>query len=326
VLRPSAPVAEPPPPATTSYIHSPRGIHAQETMSGWEWMVQDGLGSVRGVVDNSVGVLESRNYDPYGELFGATGSSQTVYGFTGEPMDDNGLLHLRARYYNPAAGVFTALDPFEGMWHEPMSINGYSYVHGNPLNRIDPSGMQVCVPGVDCPIMTPDDIFIPDFGGGFDFTITAPDWGDFDTGSLLNQCTCLNNGLCSQRCLILLPGGILTSQVPARPAGQLKGRECNPRDWRWRVFPAYSEVFNTNERSEYGIVGWEGHHGVPSSWMLSIFGDDYDRDDAPVVFMPRENHGEATGLWNEFGRNLDPIRAWNAISWFTMRWIAEQMF
>jgi RHS repeat-associated protein len=125
---------------TTSYVHSPRGIHAQETMSGWEWMVQDGLGSVRGVVDNGVGVLESRNYDPYGELFGATGSSQTSYGFTGEPTDDNGLLYLRARYYNPAAGVFTALDPFEGMWDDPMSINGYSYVHGNPVNLTDPSG------------------------------------------------------------------------------------------------------------------------------------------------------------------------------------------
>ena len=55
-------------------------------------------------------------------------------------MDSNGLLHLRARYYNPAAGVFTALDPFEGMWEEPMSLNGYSYVHGNPVNWTDPSG------------------------------------------------------------------------------------------------------------------------------------------------------------------------------------------
>jgi hypothetical protein len=63
-------------------------------------LVQDGLGSVRGVVDNSVSVLESRNYDPYGESFGATGSSQTAYGFTGEPTDDNGLLYLRAlRFY-----------------------------------------------------------------------------------------------------------------------------------------------------------------------------------------------------------------------------------
>ncbi|MEO8609210.1 MAG: RHS repeat-associated core domain-containing protein [Chloroflexota bacterium] len=122
-------------------IHSPRGIHAHKDAAGaWEWMVQDGLGSVHGVVDNSVGVLESRNYDPYGVGFDATGSNQTVYGFTGEPTDDNGLLYLRARYYNPAAGVFTALDPFEGVFNRPMSLNGYSWVEGNVPNAIDPSG------------------------------------------------------------------------------------------------------------------------------------------------------------------------------------------
>jgi RHS repeat-associated protein len=100
------------------------------------------LGSVRGVVDNSVGVLESRNYDPYGELFDATGSSQTSYGFTGEPTDDNNLVHLRARPYNPALGLFPTLDPFEGFEDDPMSINGYSYVGGDPINRIDPSGQS----------------------------------------------------------------------------------------------------------------------------------------------------------------------------------------
>jgi RHS repeat-associated protein len=117
-------------------------------MSGWEWMVQDGLGSVRGVVDNSVGVLESRTYDPYGELFGATGSNQTVYGFTGEPTDGNGLLYLRARYYNPAAGVFTTLDPFEGVPGRPMSLNGYSWVEGNTPNATDPSGMIYELPSM----------------------------------------------------------------------------------------------------------------------------------------------------------------------------------
>jgi RHS repeat-associated protein len=130
---------------TTRNIHAPRGIHAHKDASGdWEWMMQDGLGSVRGVVDNSVGVLESRNYDPYGTGFDATGSSQTAYGFTGEPTDDNGLLYLRARYYDPAAGVFTALDPFEGVSARPMSLNGYSWVEGNVPNATDPSGKSMC--------------------------------------------------------------------------------------------------------------------------------------------------------------------------------------
>ena len=141
------------------FVHSPRGIHAHKDAAGaWEWIMQDGLGSVRGVVDNTVSALESRNYDPYGTGFGATGSSQTSYGFTGEPMDTNGLLHLRARYYNPVSGVFTALDSFEGIANRPMSLNGYSWVEGNVPNAIDPTGMQQCD--------SLQDLFSPNAAGG----------------------------------------------------------------------------------------------------------------------------------------------------------------
>jgi RHS repeat-associated protein len=69
------------------------------------------------------------------------GTAQTNYGFTGEYGLPGGLLHLRARNYQPGLGVFTALDPFEGMMGRPMSLNGYGWVEGNVINRIDPSGL-----------------------------------------------------------------------------------------------------------------------------------------------------------------------------------------
>ncbi|MBL8164660.1 MAG: RHS repeat-associated core domain-containing protein, partial [Anaerolineae bacterium] len=89
---------------------------------------------MRGVASNTAAVLESRNYEPFGMGFGATGTSQTPYGFTGEPTDSNGLVYLRARYYSPALGVFASLDPLE-------TPNRYSYVSGNPANRVDFTGM-----------------------------------------------------------------------------------------------------------------------------------------------------------------------------------------
>jgi RHS repeat-associated protein len=129
---------------TARYVHGPRGIDAQQDNAGaWRWMVQDGLGSVRGVADSTLTLLESRQYAPYGETYGVASTSQTAYGFTGEPTDANELVYLRARYLNPALGVFASLDPWEGMAQRPMSLNGNSWVEGNVVNLTDPSGRQV---------------------------------------------------------------------------------------------------------------------------------------------------------------------------------------
>jgi RHS repeat-associated protein len=57
-----------------------------------------------------------------------------VFGFTGEPSDANGLVYLRARYYNPTIGQFPSLDPIE-------VPNRYRYADANPVNRTDPSGL-----------------------------------------------------------------------------------------------------------------------------------------------------------------------------------------
>lgn len=95
----------------------------------------DGLGSVRGVVDSAIAPLESRLYSPYGEPYGTSGTSQTVYGFTGEVTDGNGLVNLRARYYKPTIGQFVSLDPLE-------TPNLYQYVRSNPINWTDPAGLQ----------------------------------------------------------------------------------------------------------------------------------------------------------------------------------------
>ena len=65
-----------------------------------------------------------------------------MFGFTGEETDQNGLINLRARYYNPVVGQFFSRDPLEGNASKPMSLNRYSYVSGNVPNRTDPSGQR----------------------------------------------------------------------------------------------------------------------------------------------------------------------------------------
>jgi RHS repeat-associated protein len=126
----------------TRYVQGPLGVLEQINLDGTRRsMVPDGLGSLRVVADSNLNVLESRQYSPYGEGYGGTGSSQTVFGFTGEETDGNSLVNLRARYYNPTLGIFPSLDPVEGDIGQPMALNRYAYASGNPVNLTDPSGL-----------------------------------------------------------------------------------------------------------------------------------------------------------------------------------------
>ncbi|HBJ34416.1 MAG TPA: hypothetical protein DDZ51_06555 [Planctomycetaceae bacterium] len=49
--------------------------------------------------------------------------------------------YLRARWYNPANGQFNRLDPFAGNMRDPQSLHKYAYVHGDPVQGIDPTGL-----------------------------------------------------------------------------------------------------------------------------------------------------------------------------------------
>jgi len=126
-----------------SFVYDNRGmVHSQQKAnSSWRWMAEDGLGSIRSVMDASGSVVSSSNYAPYGSPFDVVGGGESPFGYTGEYTDGTGDVFLRARYYNPSMGTFNSRDPFEGYVDLPMSINGYGYVHGNPVNLTDPSGM-----------------------------------------------------------------------------------------------------------------------------------------------------------------------------------------
>jgi len=117
-------------------VHGLRGIASQQVGSVWSDAVSDGLGSVRGWLNSSQTFVDTIQYDPYGVPDASVGG----YGFTGEMTDENGLVYLRARHYDPSIGNFVSLDPFEGFDSSPMSLNGYSWVEGNVANWSDPTG------------------------------------------------------------------------------------------------------------------------------------------------------------------------------------------
>jgi RHS repeat-associated protein len=69
------------------------------------------------------------------------GTSGQPYRFAGEHYDpEAGMQYHRARWYDPAIGRFTALDPFSGALSRPATLHKYAYAGGDPVNNADPSG------------------------------------------------------------------------------------------------------------------------------------------------------------------------------------------
>jgi RHS repeat-associated protein len=120
----------------------------------------DGLGSVRGITDESGDLQETYDYDAYGTLIGLAKRNATSgelepsspisnpqspisseHLFCGEQWDsDLGMYFLRARYLNTNTGRFHTQDTYEGRNGEPLTLHKYLYVHGNPVMGTDPSG------------------------------------------------------------------------------------------------------------------------------------------------------------------------------------------
>jgi RHS repeat-associated protein len=83
------------------------------------------------------------------------GSAPNEYDVTGQPFSGNpvhrnyayrgelsisGLVHLRARDYDPTTGTFLTRDPLDGLDGTPTVGNPYPYADNDPLNRVDPRG------------------------------------------------------------------------------------------------------------------------------------------------------------------------------------------
>jgi RHS repeat-associated protein len=101
----------------------------------------DGLSSVRFLTDESGNVADNYEYSAFGEPLTRIGLDQQPYTFAGEPFDSNlGFYYNRARWLDPRAGHFTAIDPFEGLPTQPVTLHAYIYAGGDPVNKIDPSG------------------------------------------------------------------------------------------------------------------------------------------------------------------------------------------
>ena len=102
-------------------------------------VVTDHLGSVRLLVDVATGTVAQRlDYDEWGRVLVDTNPGFQPFGYAGGLYDPaTGLVRFGARDYDAAVGRWTAKDPIRFAGGDE---NIYTYVGGDPVNLVDPSG------------------------------------------------------------------------------------------------------------------------------------------------------------------------------------------
>src|SRR5262249_11221312 len=110
--------------------------------TGTRYYHQDRL-STSFITDSTGAVVGTTNHLPFGEEIGFTGESEK-HKFTTYERDGT-LDYAVNRHYASQQGRFNHVDPL-GMGaaslSNPQSLNLYSYVQNDPVNFVDPSGLE----------------------------------------------------------------------------------------------------------------------------------------------------------------------------------------
>lgn len=125
---------------TRRYVYGEARL-AMDSDEGERFFHHDAQRSTRLLTDGTGAASDAYDYDAFGVALSESGNSANPYRYAGEPLDAaTGLYYLRARYYQPGVGRFTARDPWRGDVFQPLTLHPYVYVQNDPMNRLDPSG------------------------------------------------------------------------------------------------------------------------------------------------------------------------------------------
>jgi RHS repeat-associated protein len=129
---------------------------ASEGAGGVKYLQQDHQGTVRAVTNSNGFVVSRTDHQAFGEEIGWSVGLRSIeqgysadkvtrqsYGLT-ENDQATGQQHTWFRKLETAAGRWTRPDPYKGSMKlgNPQSFNRYSYVLNDPINLVDPSGLD----------------------------------------------------------------------------------------------------------------------------------------------------------------------------------------
>jgi len=123
---------------TTRYVYG-AGLQYEVNASGQAtYYHYDQTGNTAALTNQAGAIIERVAYSPYGTIRYRQSNFDTPFlfsGFFGVATDANGLINMRARYYNPATMRFANSDPARD------NLNWYAYA-SNPISQSDPSGLD----------------------------------------------------------------------------------------------------------------------------------------------------------------------------------------
>ena len=103
----------------------------------------DPLGSTIAMTDDGKNVVNSYAYDPFGKVTNSVEGTANPFQFVGQfgvMQEVNGIVFMRARFYDAAIGRFLSIDPVPQQLVTTQDLNLFAYGVNNPVRNIDPQG------------------------------------------------------------------------------------------------------------------------------------------------------------------------------------------
>jgi RHS repeat-associated protein len=113
--------------------------HGEQINGTNYYFTRDHEGSIREMTNSSGALVARYDYDPFGRRTLVSGTDLADFGFTHFYYDQaSGLWFSRTRAYDPNLARWLSRDPIG----EDGGINLYAFVENNPINYLDPYGLD----------------------------------------------------------------------------------------------------------------------------------------------------------------------------------------